>query len=274
MKGLVGTTLKKKVCYVCGRVGELLENRGKYKGLELFRCFNNNFCTDKLIKGYNKEVKLIYTNQGVIKYQKKASKEEQPIFLNQEELAELKQVELKERQAQLQDPKYKPTLIEFFTLALQEKYYSVEELAVKFKANLSTVKSTIPYQIKKQGYNVINIMGEDKVLRYKIEDKMGELKRETGVPTMSVVDKATAVNVNPPQIKVEQPKVKKPYVMTIPKSGLVFNMFELLKTGEFTIKELMEKVGVAEATCKMQLNYHIKNKTINIVQNGDKYSIK
>lgn len=168
-RGLVGGELPKRICYVCGRVGELMDRAGNYKGVPLFRCVNNSFCSNKLIKG----VKLLYTDQGVIKYIKypRGMLKDQPLqFLNQLELEELKQVELKERIEQLKDPSYKPTLIEFITLALQEKWYSHQELAEKFKANLSTVKSTVPSVIKKQGYNVITGYNKDKVLIYKIEE--------------------------------------------------------------------------------------------------------
>jgi len=288
-KGLVSGDLPRKVCYVCGRVGETHDRIGDYRGVPIFRCENNMFCQLKLIRG----IKVVYTDQGVYKYIK--GKEGQLSSLTQPELEELKQEELKERLQQIADKKYKPTLIEFITLALQEKYYTIEELANKFKANLSTVKSTVPYQIKKQGFNVVTKYSENKVLMYKVEIPKAEgtqqaikpsqsLKKEVGV---EVIDSREPSDNNPNHHvenckceycvearETEKPKVKKPYVMTIPKSGAVFNMFELLKTGEFTMLELVEKAQVSISTVKMQLAYHIKNKTMNIVINGDKYGIK
>jgi hypothetical protein len=305
-RGLTGE-IPKRICYVCGRVGETMDKAGEYKGVSLYRCVNNSFCTNKLIKG----VKLLYTDQGVIKYTQypRGTLKDHPlVFLNQLELEELKKQELKERIEQLKDPTYKPTLIEFCCLALQEKWHTHEELSLRFKANISTIKSTVPSIIKKQGFNVITKYNENKVLMYKIEEFKQEqpstvleqkvnTNPSNGKISINVGDEAqkdSPVIIKEKEVSAENelgkqiptqghivssnltlpPKIKKPYIMTIPKSGLVFNMFELLKTGEFTIKELMEKVGVAEATAKMQLNYHIKNKTVNIVVNGDKYSIK
>jgi len=187
-RGLVGGELPKRICYVCGRVGELLDLKGEYKGFPIFRCVNNSFCTHKLIK----KIKIIYTDQGIIKYEKNSPKNQPPIFLNQQELEELKQQELKERIEQLKDPKYKPTLIEFMILALQEKPHSHEELSSRFKILLSTVKSTVPYGIKKQGYFVETIMGKDKILRYKIKDFK---EKETKMKETIIKEKQTKLTV-------------------------------------------------------------------------------
>lgn len=310
-KGLVLGKLTKRVCYVCGRVGEIHDHIGNYRGLDLFRCSNNNFCNLKLIRG----IKILYTDKGVYKYNKNSPKEEQPILLNDGEMRELKKQELKERLAQLQDPKYKPTLIEFCTISLQEKFYTHEELANKFKANLVTVKGVVPTQIKKQGYSVISRYRENtQIMEYKIEDlsvkttvsptvsgeelkpKMAEdiggcnNNKATPIATMpdgqhTLVDKTEQV-AKPSQIlkaKVgvevkDSPelstKVVKPWVMNIPKSGAVFTMFELLKTGEYTMEELAIKVNCSINTVKMQINGHLRQKDINIIKNGDKYSIK
>jgi len=251
-KGLVTGELAKKVCYVCGRVGETHERKGTYKGLDLFRCSNNILCQLKLIRG----IKLIYTDTGVYKYDNKSPKDQPPIALTDNELKLLKIQELKDRMEQIQDKKYKPSTIELVTISLQEKYYAIQELADKLNVPFTTVRAIIPYQIKKAGYNVSTITGEDKILKYKIEEfKAVEVKKEE-------------------QPVVVKTKVSKPYIPSIPTSGKALVLYNLLKTGEYTIPELIEKAEVTEATVKIQLNWHLKKAGVNVVKIGDKYSIK
>lgn len=263
-KGLATEELTKRVCYVCGRVGENHFNIGDYRGIKLYRCSNNNYCQMKLVKG----VKLLYTNEGVYKYSKRNPKDVSLIMLNAEELEELKKQEIKERLEQLQDPSYKPTLIELFILSLQGKWCTIDELATKYKANLATTKSTIPYQIRKQGY-IVNTKVENNVTHYKIEDKLS-VEPVTKPSEIEPVTKPNSI-ISPALVK---PKKVYVYVPKIPTSGKAFELYNLLKTGEYTVAELVEKAGVTEATVKIQINWHLKKAGVNVVKNGEKYTIK
>ncbi len=144
-----------------------------------------------------------------------------------------------------------PSIKDLILKALKEKDYSLEELVTLIKGNAQTIKTTLTYHLKKQGYDIRSYK-DGVVEKYKLHGYLDLTPKEEP-------EKETTEIKQPPAPIVEVKKV------TYPKEGVFNFIVARLKEKPHSITELVALTGAAASTIKQNLTYVAKNKGIIIV---------
>ena len=163
---------------------------------------------------------------------------------------------------------YPPSIKDLILKALKEKDHTLDELVAKIQGNAQTIKATLTYHLKKQGYK-IEVVKEGAIEKYKLS---GYLDVETEEPTVEEIEVVEEVKKVAPPV----PVVKVSY----PKEGVFNFIVKLMKEKSYTIGELAALSGASPSTIKQNILYTAKNKGVIVRpvaeagQNELKYMIK
>jgi len=144
-----------------------------------------------------------------------------------------------------------PSIKDLILKALKEKDHSLDELVALIKGNAQTIKATLTYHLKKQGYDIRSYK-EGAVEKYKLHGYLDLTPKEETEEEMPEVKQA-------PTPVVEVKKVN------YPKEGVFNFIVARLREKPHSITELVALTGAAASTIKQNLTYVAKNKGIIIV---------
>lgn len=144
-----------------------------------------------------------------------------------------------------------PSIKELILKALKEKDSSLEELVVLIKGNVQTIKATLTYHLKKQGYDIRSYK-EGALEKYKLHGYLDLTPKEEP-------------EEETPEVKQAQVPVIEVKKVTYPKEGVFNFIVARLKEKPHSITELVALTGAAASTIKQNLTYVAKNKGIIIV---------
>lgn len=146
---------------------------------------------------------------------------------------------------------YPPSIKDLILKALKEKEHTLEELFAKIPGNQQTIKATLTYHLKKQGYN-IEVIKEGTIEKYKLNGYLDIIsKEEEIVSTEKIEDPIVAITVVKPKV-------------SYPKEGVFNFIIKLMKEKSYTMKELAELSGASLSTIKQNILYTAKNKGVTI----------
>lgn len=147
-----------------------------------------------------------------------------------------------------------PSIKDLILKMLKEKDCTLAELVTSIQGNPQTIKATLTYHLKKQGYN-IEVVKEGVVEKYKlngyIDTGISETIEEELKPE-EIKDNTTMV------VLAVKPKV------AYPKEGVFNFIVNRLKEKSYTIGELAELTGASPSTIKQNILYTARNKGVTI----------
>lgn len=167
-------------------------------------------------------------------------------FFTDSQVRQLKQEKTQKTGAQ---KVYPPSIKDLILKALKEKDLTLEELFTKVPGNQQTIKATLTYHLKKQGYNIESYKEGD-LVKYKLNGYLDVTPKEE--PQEEIVEEVKA----PPAPVIEVKKV------SYPKEGVFNFIVNRLKEKSHTIGELAELTGATIATVKQNITYVARNKGV------------